>query len=1136
MRARRPSGSAPTTRRRGLVTTTILGLVAAPLLVPGLASANPTGTGLVISEVYSAGGNVGSAFTSDFVELYNPTDADVDLAGRSLQYRAGGGTAQVLALAGTVRPESHFLVQMTTAADGDAALPTPDLVASPDVPLGGPSGQVFLATTTTPFVDTGNVAGNAALLDMVGYGTAGTFEGARTNVALSEDLSASRDANGTDTDHNDNDFTEGVPSPEGSPAPVTMNLLLVNDFHGRINANTVKWAGTVEKLTADAEAAGQSTLLVGAGDLIGASEFASSVQQDQPTIEVMNALGLDASAVGNHEFDQGWADLRDRVIGPSGSRNALWEYLGANVYAKGTTDPVLPEYALFDVDGVQVAVVGAVTEETSTLVSPGGITTLDFGDPVEAVNRVAGELSDGAPGNGEADVVVASFHAGAQVGVGSTYDAEFAKGGEFAAMASLDASVDVIFNGHTHQVYAWDAPRPGGGTRPMLQTGSYAENVGQVTLTVDPITGDVASYTAANVARVTTPDADLVAAYPRVATVKTIVDDALAYAAVIGNDPVGEVTGDITRAFSNGSFVSGSWVAPTPRTEDRLSESSLGDLVATALREGMPGDIGVADLGLVNPGGLRADLLFAGDTTTNPANTDGVVTYAEANAVLPFINNVWLVDLTGAELKAVLEQQWQTNPGGPAPSRPFLHLGLSDNVTTTLDPTQPEGSRVTSVTIDGQALDPAATYTVSTFSFLGTGGDNFRAFKDGTARDTGLVDRDLWIDYLQATVPVTPDFARQQVYESGLPDLVYPSESVAFTLTRLDLTSLGSPENTTLEIVASDGGTDHDLGSVPVAGGTAAVAFDVPGSYAGGGTVTLTAQPSGTTVRIPIGVRGTSTVSGSAAPFAYGQAGTVAASVTPADATGTVELLDGATTVSSGSLAGGSVDLTIPAGTLRPGTTTLTLSYLGDTTHAPSTGTVDVEVTAAAATVTATATSASVVVRSGTTAVAVDVIATGVIPTGTVEAYVDGTLAGSASLDTGGSAVIEVGPFSVVGSEDVEVRYLGDATVAPGTDTVSVQVVRATPVLKVARSPKVIHVRRTRPVLAVTLTAPGFTVRGQVRVVAAGRTVTKRLTGGKATFTLPAFTTTGLKTVTVRYLGNALANPVTKRVSFRVVR
>ena len=503
-----------------------------------------------------------------------------------------------------------------------------------------------------------------------------------------------------------------------------------------------------------------------------------------------------------------------------------------------------------------------------------------------------------------------------------------------------------------------------------------------MTLTVDPITGDVASYTAANVARVTTPDADLVAAYPRVATVKTIVDDALAYAAVIGNDPVGEVTGDITRAFSNGSFVSGSWVAPTPRTEDRLSESSLGDLVATALREGMPGDIGVADLGLVNPGGLRADLLFAGDTTTNPANTDGVVTYAEANAVLPFINNVWLVDLTGAELKAVLEQQWQTNPGGPAPSRPFLHLGLSDNVTTTLDPTQPEGSRVTSVTIDGQALDPAATYTVSTFSFLGTGGDNFRAFKDGTARDTGLVDRDLWIDYLQATVPVTPDFARQQVYESGLPDLVYPSESVAFTLTRLDLTSLGSPENTTLEIVASDGGTDHDLGSVPVAGGTAAVAFDVPGSYAGGRTVTLTAQPSGTTVRIPIGVRGTSTVSGSAAPFAYGQAGTVAASVTPADATGTVELLDGATTVSSGSLAGGSVDLTIPAGTLQPGTTTLTLSYLGDTTHAPSTGTVDVEVTAAAATVTATATSASVVVRSGTTAVAVDVIATGVTGSG----------------------------------------------------------------------------------------------------------------------------------------------------------
>ena len=228
-------------------------------------------------------------------------------------------------------------------------------------------------------------------------------------------------------------------------------------------------SGTVEQLRA--EGGEDSTLFVGAGDLIGASLFASNVQQDQPTIDVMNALGLDASAVGNHEFDRGWIDLRDRVIGADGQRNAMWDYLGANVYEKGTTDPVLPEFALFTVDGVDVAVVGAVTEETAELVAPSGIEDITFGDPTDAVNRVAAELSDGDQANGEADVVVASFHAGAAQGE-DTFEENVARGGEFADMVDLDPAVDVIFNGHTHQVYAYDAPVTGGdlATRPILQT------------------------------------------------------------------------------------------------------------------------------------------------------------------------------------------------------------------------------------------------------------------------------------------------------------------------------------------------------------------------------------------------------------------------------------------------------------------------------------------------------------------------------------------------------------------------------------------------------------------------------------------------------------------------------------------
>ena len=202
------------------------------------------------------------------------------------------------------------------------------------------------------------------------------------------------------------------------PAPVTtITLLNVNDFHGRIDTTnnlTTRWATTIET---ERQAAGESnTLLLAAGDLIGATLFSSAVAKDQPTIDVLNALCLAASSVGNHEFDQGFDDLTGRVIGgASGAApgacpsfggtqdpgtNARWTYLGANIYLKGTQTPALPEYATFDIpDGaggvVTVGVVGAVTSETPALVSPGGITQIDVGDPVAAVNRVADQLTDG---------------------------------------------------------------------------------------------------------------------------------------------------------------------------------------------------------------------------------------------------------------------------------------------------------------------------------------------------------------------------------------------------------------------------------------------------------------------------------------------------------------------------------------------------------------------------------------------------------------------------------------------------------------------------------------------------------------------------------------------------------------------
>ncbi|MDQ0754264.1 ExeM/NucH family extracellular endonuclease [Arthrobacter sp. B3I4] len=626
-----------------------------------------------------------------------------------------------------------------------------------------------------------------------------------------------------------------LPATPAVPATVDLNFLGINDFHGRIDSNTVQFAGTIEKLRA--AAAPGATAFLSAGDNIGASLFASAVAKDQPTIDVLNALELRTSAVGNHEFDGGWADLRDRVI--AGGSNAKFPYLGANVYKKGTTEPALPEYTVLDMNGIKVAVIGTVTQEVPSLVTPAGIADLEFGDPVDAINRVAAKIK----ADKLADVIIVENHDGAGSGApeGATLEQEVAAGGPFAKMVQeVTPEVAAIFNGHTHKQYAWDAPVPGveGKTRPIVQTGNYGEFIGQIQLTIDTKTMSVTGYKAANVKRSTDPAADLVASYPRVAAVKAIVDKAVADAAVIGSQPVGKVTADITTAFAG---------SPAVR-DDRASESTLGNLVADSLVDALKApELGAAEIGVVNPGGLRNELYFA---------PDGTITYAEANAVLPFVNNLWTTSLTGEQFKTLLEQQWQTNPDGTVPSRAYQQLGLSKNVNYTYDAARAAGDRITSIRVNGALIDPAKSYRIGTFSFLATGGDNFRIFKSGTGtKDTGLVDRDAWIKYLQTHNPVSPDFARRSVAVVNTTAAeVKSGEPITVAVSRLDLTSLGSPVNTSLRVEFTDAaGKLTGLGSVPVAAGAATVSVPVPaGAAAGTGTLVLTAVESGTVIRTDV--------------------------------------------------------------------------------------------------------------------------------------------------------------------------------------------------------------------------------------------------------------------------------------------
>ncbi len=631
---------------------------------------------------------------------------------------------------------------------------------------------------------------------------------------------------------------------KGKARETTITMLNINDFHGRIAASrpdTKQFFGTIEQQRA---AAGDgNTLVLSAGDNIGASLFASSVQKDQPTIDVLNAAGLDASAIGNHELDRGFSDLVGRV-----QKAADWTYLGANVYKKGTTKPMLPTYAIVKRGGLKVGIVGAVTQETPTLVSPAGIAGLDFGDPVTAVNRVTKQLTDGKKSNGEADVVVAEYHEGAPntqldaTGAEVVSLADQLKASPVFAHLVLDTSpkVAAIFTGHTHQAYAYDAPVPGraGATRPVTQTGSYAGFVTKVTLTVDTKTKAVRAHTQQNVAVTKVPDADLVAAYPRVKRIAGIVDAALARSDELGSVKVGEATHEITRAFG------------TDGVDSRSRESTLSDLVAEMYRSSTASpERGSAQIGVQNPGGVREDL------------DQGTVTFGEAASVLPFANSLFTVDLTGAQFKTLLEQQWQTPAAGETPSsEPTLQLGLSKNVTYTFDATQAQGGRITSIAVGGKAIDPAATYRVATNSFLATGGDNFRVFTEGrNAKDTGLSDLDAWTDYIKAQSPVSPSFAKQAVAVSPLPSTLTAGRSTGVTLSALDFSSrpaadgdyAGTDETTSTVTATLNGST---IGTGTATEGSATVDLAVPaGATKGAGTLVLTTN-TGTTVTIPVTV------------------------------------------------------------------------------------------------------------------------------------------------------------------------------------------------------------------------------------------------------------------------------------------
>lgn len=607
---------------------------------------------------------------------------------------------------------------------------------------------------------------------------------------------------------------------------VEIDLLGINDFHGRLEADGVTAGAAVLAGAVDAyRAQNANTLFVSAGDNIGASTFTSFVDEDQPTLDALDAMELDVSAIGNHELDQGRVDLEDRVI-----PQIEFPYLAANLYDTTTGEPAFEESWVTEVDGVRVGFVGAVTAELPSLVSPTGIATIETRPVVAEVNRVAGELSDGDEANGEADVIVLLVHEGPASSAleDSTDDSVFGQ-----IVAGIDPEFDAVFAGHTHQAHTHQIPVvgwPEGLTRPVVQSGQYGQNLAHVTLEVDPATGDVVTSSSELVPLA--PGG--VAAFPADPEVAQIVADAKARADELGKVSLGEITDDLLRAKqSTGS-------------ENRGGESTLGNLVAD-VQLWATQDVGT-EIAFMNPGGLRADLTYASSNADDP---DGNVTYREAATVQSFANTLVTMTLSGTQVVQVLEEQWQ--PAGA--SRPFLKLGVA-GLTYTYDPTAAAGERITDVLVGDTPLDPNGSYRVVANSFLAGGGDNFATLGLGDdKRDSGRVDLQAFVDYLAEFSPVTPDLAQRAVgVDVGdVPAEGYlPGDTVTVALSSL-LFSAGEPQDGA-EVALSVGGQvvatapiDPTIVDTTDEVGRATATFTIPaGTPAGDLTVTGAVAVTGT--------------------------------------------------------------------------------------------------------------------------------------------------------------------------------------------------------------------------------------------------------------------------------------------------
>ncbi len=511
-------------------------------------------------------------------------------------------------------------------------------------------------------------------------------------------------------------------------ATVAVQLLALNDFHGNLeqpasgfpraatDTEQVIISGGIARLATlvKQRAAGhRHSLVVGAGDLIGASPLLSSRFHDEPTIEALSAIGMSLSAVGNHEFDEGLTELRrmqqggchpdSGCQGPAPFTGAGFQYLAANVIDDSSNQPIFPAHAIREFDGIRVGFIGLTLDETPSLVAPTASHGMHFLDEVTTINREVALLrADGI------EAVVVLLHEGGSTRNGPEDCANL--GGPITAiLPNLDTAVDVVISGHTHRAYDCEV----NGIL-LTSAGQYGTQLSDITLTLDRSTGDIVQASAETLVVA----ADTLAEDPAIAT---LVDSYKMLAAPLMQRQVGAVT------------------APLSRDRNTAGESVMGAVIADAMQAAAARSTGEnIDVAFMNPGGVRGDIPAAGP-----------VVFAVLFTIQPIGNSRVVLTLRGADIAAQLNQQFT---GG---NHRILHV--SAGFMYRWHQRGADAEVITgSIMLNGAPLQPERQYRVVTNNFTAAGGDGFTVFAAGENITQAGVDVEALESFLAAQPLFTP--------------------------------------------------------------------------------------------------------------------------------------------------------------------------------------------------------------------------------------------------------------------------------------------------------------------------------------------------------------------------------------------